>query len=88
MAKAGYSHVELVGEFLKWSDAERRAILSRMEGLGITVDATSGMTLGFADPSGGDAYIAELKKLIVAAQGVECRKIILLSGQTCPGRAG
>jgi len=84
IAQAGYSHVELVGEFSHWSDAETQRILSRMEALGITVDATSGMTLGFADPAGGDAYLVELKRLILAAQHVKCTKLILLSGKRLP----
>jgi len=52
-----------------------------MDALGISVDATSGMTLGFADPGGVDAYIAELKQLMEAAQYVRCRRLILLSGK-------
>ena len=54
VAEAGYRHVELVGEFAKWSEEDWRRILTRMRALKITVDATSGVKLGFADPSGGD----------------------------------
>lgn len=81
VAQAGFRHVELVGEFLRWSTAETQSAMSRMDALGISVDATSGMTLGFADPGGVDAYIAELKQLMEAAQYVRCRRLILLSGK-------
>jgi len=85
VAQAGYRHVELVGEFSRWSEEDWRRILARMEALNITVDATSGMTLGFADPSGGDAFIAELKGLIPVAQRLRCGQIILLSGKRIAG---
>ena len=51
VALAGYHHVELVGEFKTWSDADWDRIQGRMETLKISVDATSGVQSGFADPS-------------------------------------
>lgn len=84
VAKAGYKHIELIGEFWKWSDADRERYMAKMASLGITIDATTGMKLGFADPATGDAYIAELKKLIVAAKQVKCTRLILMSGKVLP----
>jgi hydroxypyruvate isomerase len=81
VAHAGFRHVELVGEFLRWSSEENKSAMARMDALGISVDATSGMKLGFADPGGADAFIAELKQLMEAAQHVRCRRLILLSGK-------
>lgn len=81
VAKAGYRHIELIGEFWQWSDADRKRYLAKMASLGITIDATTGMKLGFADPATGDAYLAELKKLILAAKQVECSRLILMSGK-------
>ncbi|MEO6910100.1 MAG: TIM barrel protein [Edaphobacter sp.] len=81
VAQAGYRHVELVGEFKKWSEADLQRILARMQALGITVDATAGMSHGFADPAGGDAFLAELKTLIPMAQRLRCGQIILVSGK-------
>lgn len=52
VAQAGYRNIELVGEFFHWTDAERARLVARMRSLGIRVDATSGMKLGFADPAG------------------------------------
>ncbi len=84
VAKAGYKHIELIGEFWQWSDAERERNVAKMAQLGITIDATTGMKLGFADPATGDAYIAELRKLIVAARQVKCSRLILMSGKVLP----
>jgi hydroxypyruvate isomerase len=87
VAQAGYRHVELVGEFARWSEADWLRILARMRALKITVDATSGMKLGFADPSGGDGFVAELKGLIPMVQRLGCGQIILLSGKRIEGAA-
>jgi hydroxypyruvate isomerase len=81
VAQAGYNQVELVSEFKSWSTSDMARILARMEALGISVDAMAGMTLGFADPSGGDAFISQLKTLIPVAGRLACRQIILLSGK-------
>jgi hydroxypyruvate isomerase len=85
VAQAGYHHVELVGEFKKWSEEDYGRILARMQALKITVDATSGVGPGFADPSGGDAFLTALKGLIPAAKRLQCKQIILLSGKRIEG---
>jgi hydroxypyruvate isomerase len=87
VAQAGYSHVELVGEFLRWSEEDWRRILARMQALKITVDATSGVKAGFADPAGGDAFVAELKGFIPMVKRLGCGQIILLSGKRIDGAA-
>jgi hydroxypyruvate isomerase len=87
VAQAGYHHVELVGEFKQWSEEDYRRIIARMESMKISVDATSGVSPGFADPSGGDAFLSGLKDLIPAAKRLQCRQIILLSGKRIEGAA-
>jgi hydroxypyruvate isomerase len=87
VTQAGYRHIELVGEFFSWSEAEHQRIVAKMAGLGITVDATSGMKAGFATPAGTEAFLAEMKTLIAAAKGVGCRQLILLSGKRVDGMA-
>jgi hydroxypyruvate isomerase len=87
VAQAGYHHVELVGEFKQWSEEDYRRIIARMESMKISVDATSGVSPGFADPSGGDAFLSALKDLIPAAKRLQCRQIILLSGKRIEGAA-
>ena len=85
VAQAGFGHVELVDEFKGWSDADFDRILAKMRALHLTVDAMAGMKLGFADPSGGDAFVAELKTLIPVARRLGCGQTILLSGKRLPG---
>jgi hydroxypyruvate isomerase len=87
VAQAGYRHVELVGEFMRWSEADWTRILARMQALKITVDATSGVKAGFAIPAGGDAFVAELKGFIPTVQRLGCGQIILLSGRRIEGAA-
>jgi hydroxypyruvate isomerase len=87
VAQAGYGHVELVGEFAQWSAEDWRRILARMQALKITVDATSGVKSGFADPSGGDAFVAELKAFVPSMQRLGCGQVILLSGKRMEGAA-
>jgi hydroxypyruvate isomerase len=87
VAEAGYHHVELVGEFKQWSEDDYRRIMARMEALKVTVDATSGVSPGFADPSGGEAFLTALKAIIPTAKRLECKQIILLSGKRIEGAA-
>jgi hydroxypyruvate isomerase len=87
VAEAGYRHVELVGEFARWSEADWSRILAHMQALKITVDATSGIKAGFADPAGGDAFIAELKGFVPTVKRLGCGQIILLSGKRIEGAA-
>ncbi len=85
VAQAGYGHVELVDEFLHWSDEELFRILGKMRSLGLTVDAMAGLKTGFADPDRGDAFLSELRSLIVTAHRLHCPQIILLSGNRLEG---
>ena len=87
VAQAGYHHVQLVGEFKEWSEADYRRILTRMDSLKISVDATAGMSVGFADPAASDAFLVALKELIPIAQRLHCKQIILLSGKRLEGAA-
>ena len=52
VALAGYHHVELVGEFKKWSEEDYKRIMARMETLKISVDATSGVSAGLCGSLG------------------------------------
>ena len=87
IALAGFHHVELTGEYKTWSDEDYKRILGRMDTLKVSVDAISGVSAGFADPSGGDAFLAGLKGIIPTAQRLQCKQIILLSGKRTEGAA-
>jgi hydroxypyruvate isomerase len=84
VARAGFKHIELIGEFWKWTDAEHQQYMKKMADLGISIDATAGMKLGFADTADSSAYVAELKNLIAAAKKVKCTRLILMSGKVLP----
>ena len=87
VALAGYHHVELVGEFKTWSEADWDRILARMDTLKISVDATSGVQPGFSDPSGQEAFLTALKALIPSAKRLKCKQILMLSGKVIDGAA-
>jgi hydroxypyruvate isomerase len=86
VAEAGYHAVELVGsEYKKWSDEDfRRANRKRRE-LGITFDVTAGLAHGVADPDARQAFLADLRKELPAMDKIECRAIIVMSGNSVPG---
>jgi hydroxypyruvate isomerase len=85
VAEAGYQDVELVGEFQKWSPAERVAILARMRNLGMVFDAMSGVKAGFAVPDKSEFFRAQFTDHLRAAKELECPKVILLSGKHVDG---
>jgi hydroxypyruvate isomerase len=87
VALAGYHHIELVGEFKQWSEEDYRRIMARMETLKITVDATGGVSSGFANPTGLDAFLTDLKTLIPTAKRLGCKQILMLSGKRIEGAA-
>ena len=87
VAQAGYQNVELVDEFRNWSEADWTRSLAKLQALNLRVDAMAGMKTGFADPNGGDLFLAELQKLIPIAHRLACPQIILLSGKLLPGLA-
>lgn len=85
VAEAGYSAVELVDEFKKWTAADFRKANARKRALGITFDATAGVGKGLADPHERDAFLGDLQKLLPIATQLECPGIIVLSGNKVPG---
>jgi hydroxypyruvate isomerase len=85
VAEAGYSAVELVNEFEKWSDEDFRRMNSEKRSLGITFDATAGVWKGIADPAGRDAFLSDLQKFFAVAHKLECPGIIVLSGNRVAG---
>lgn len=84
VAEAGYSAVELVGEFKKWSGADFAAYNRKKRELGIVFDATSGVDRGLTNPSERDAFLRELGALMTIADRLECPAVIVLSGNSVP----
>ncbi len=85
VAEAGYQAVELVKEFENWTDADFRRADSKKRSLGITFDATAGVWTGIADPRARDKFIADLKNFLPITEKLECRAIIVLSGNRIEG---
>lgn len=85
VAQAGYRKIELVDEWLHWTEQDYNRILAKMHTLGLAVDAMAGMKTGFADPAQGEAFLAELQALIPIAHRLRCPQVILLSGKRIEG---
>jgi len=85
VAEAGYQAVELVKEFENWTDADFRRTNSKKRSLGITFDATAGVWTGIADPRARDKFIADLKNFLPITEKLECRAMIVLSGNRVEG---
>jgi hydroxypyruvate isomerase len=86
VSEAGYHAVELTGgEYKNWSEEDfRRANRKRRE-LGITFDVTAGLAHGVADPGAREAFLADLRQALPAMDKIECRAIIVMSGNVVPG---
>jgi len=86
VAEAGYHAVELVGsEYKNWSEEDfRRANRKRRE-LGITFDVTAGLAHGVGDPKAREAFLSDLRQALPAMDKIECRAIIVMSGDVVPG---
>src|SRR2546422_3923016 len=85
VAEAGYGAVELVNEFLKWSDEDFRRMNNKQRSLGVTFDATAGVWKGVADPGGRDAFLTDLQNFFPVAHKLECSAVIVLSGNRVEG---
>ena len=85
VAEAGYSNVELVGEYSKWSAADFANANAARKRLGIQFDATAGLAHGIAEPASRDALLAELTQALTPMETLGCPAMILLSGNVVPG---
>jgi len=85
VAEAGYSNVELVGEYGKWSEADFARANEARKRLGIQFDATAGLGHGVADPSAREAFLGELGQAMKPMETLACPAMIVLSGNVVPG---
>src|ERR1035441_3414475 len=85
VAEAGYTNVELVGEYAKWSPDDFAKANAARKQHGIRFDATAGLHNGIANPSTQDAFLAELKEAFVPMETLGCPAMIVLSGNVIPG---
>jgi hydroxypyruvate isomerase len=81
VSKAGYTGIELVGEWRKWSDDDVTKVVARLKGLGLRVDSMAGVKGSFSDPDTIDALLADLGVSFVMAKKLGCTQIILTTGK-------
>jgi hydroxypyruvate isomerase len=89
VAQAGYTNVELVGEYAKWTDADFARANAARKRLGISFDATAGLehaghVHGLADPAHRDPFLDELRQALIPMETLSCPAIIVLSGNVVP----
>lgn len=85
VAQAGYSNVELVGEYAKWSSADFDRANAARRKLNIRFDATAGLHNSVGNPAVRDAFLAELKNALIPMERLECPAMIVMSGNVVPG---
>lgn len=85
IAEAGYSNVELVGEYAKWSQSDYDRANAARKRLGITFDATAGMPHGVGNPADRDALLADLRQALKPMETLGCPAMIVMSGNVVPG---
>ncbi len=87
VAEAGYSNIELVGEYnaQHWTQADFARVNATRKRLGIRFDATAGLTNGVANPATREAFLAELSEALMPMHTLDCPAMIVLSGNVVPG---
>jgi hydroxypyruvate isomerase len=84
VAESGYSNVQLVGEYAKWTPADFDRAVAAAKRLGIQFDSTAGLHNGVANPAVRDAFLAELTQALTPMETLSCPSMIVLSGNVIP----
>ena len=82
--EAGYTNVELVGEYRKWSEEEFTRVNTRRKQLGITFDATAGLAHGASNPTERDALLADIRNELPIMERLGIPALIVMSGDVVP----
>jgi hydroxypyruvate isomerase len=85
VAAAGYTNVELVGEYEKWSEQDFDRANSKRKQLGMTFDCTAGLKHSLCDPAQRDSLLMEFRQTIPIMRKLDCPAMIFLSGNSVPG---
>ena len=85
VAEAGYTNVELVGEYAKWSEADFANANTARKRLGIHFDATAGLRHGIGNPAERDAFLGDFREALKPMETLGCPAMIVLSGNVVPG---
>jgi hydroxypyruvate isomerase len=85
VAEAGYTNVELVGEYHKWSESEFRTALAKKKELGLTFDVTAGLPHGIGNPADREAMLTDVRNELPIMERLEIPAVIIMSGNVVPG---
>ncbi|MGH9516729.1 MAG: TIM barrel protein [Terriglobales bacterium] len=85
VAAAGYTNVELVGEYEKWSQQDFDRANAKRKQLGITFDCTAGLNHSLCNPADRDSLLAEFRQTIPIMRKLDCPAMIFLTGNSVPG---
>jgi hydroxypyruvate isomerase len=87
VAEAGYSSVELVEEYKNFKKQDFANFRAKKRELNLTVDATSGISRSLCDPAQRSAFLDEVRAKVPVLEELECKKLIILSGDKVPGQS-
>jgi hydroxypyruvate isomerase len=85
VSAAGYTNVELVGEYEKWTDADFDRANGARKRLGITFDCTAGIKPSLCNPVERSALLAAIRSTLPIMERLDCPALIILSGNVVPG---
>ncbi len=85
VVEAGYTNVELVGEYAKWGPADFERANAARKKLGIQFDTTAGLKNGVGNPAQRDALVEELRQALVPMETLDCPAMIIMAGNVVPG---
>ncbi len=83
--QAGYTNVELVGEYRKWSEDEFSRANAKRKELGIRFDTTAGLKHAVGNPADRDALLADIQNELPVMERLGCPACIVMSGNVVAG---
>lgn len=91
-ARAGLQSVELIGEYVPWTDSDIARVKKTASSFGLGMDTLLGnpdwgkRPVSMVDPAQREAFLADVRNAIVFARKLQIPQIILMSGNAIPGR--
>lgn len=85
VAEAGYTNIELVGEYAKWTPADFDRANAARKKLGIHFDTSAGLKNSVGNPAERNALVEELRQALVPMETLACPAMIVMSGNIVPG---